>query len=176
MNIGLKKTDFLTNPDHVASRKKSIERIKAVNRVRHHRVGGLDMFYRTQLTTKGNEYNSSHMYVEPVTKIYEKPPGTYKRNDKNKAFKKGVERKADEKAVKTFLTKPFEKTFNSEMNEILVFTNIKNLVGSSLSEKPRNSTLIDEIRFWFNCVADSIVSGRDENILFFFQAQCFTWY
>ena len=73
-----------------------------MNYNRHHRVGGLDMFYRTQLTTEGREYNLGYMYVEPETKNYEKFPGTYARNDINIALKEGVENKADEKVVEPF--------------------------------------------------------------------------
>ena len=45
---------------------------------------------------------------------------------------------------------------------------MKYLVGSNLSEKLRNSTIINKIRFWFNCVAGSFVNGTDESILILF--------
>ena len=50
--------------------------MKSVNYIRTHRVGSLDMFYRTQLTTERNEYNLSNMFVEPEIKTFEKPPAT----------------------------------------------------------------------------------------------------
>ena len=40
----------------------------------HHRFGGLDMYYRTRLTMKGNEYKLGYLYVEPETKNDEKLP------------------------------------------------------------------------------------------------------
>ena len=49
--------------------------------------------------------------MEPDTKKNEKPPGTYERNDINNAFKEAVEKKADEKAVKTFFDKTTRKKF-----------------------------------------------------------------
>ena len=118
-----------------------------MNYVRQHRVGGPDMYYRTQLITKRSEYKKGFVYVEPETKNSQKLPGTYERNEINNAFREGVENKADEKGVKTFLTTPLEKTFSSELNEFLGYTNIKNIVGNSLSGKLTNSTAIDKKRF-----------------------------
>ena len=74
-------TNFLSNFDYDFDREKFNERMKAVKYSQHNLVGCLDMFYRTQLTTKGNEYNSGYMYVEPETKNYEKSPGTYEGKD-----------------------------------------------------------------------------------------------
>ena len=49
-------THYFSNLDHDLHKDEYFEGLKAVIYGQHHRVGGLDMFYGTQLTMKRKEY------------------------------------------------------------------------------------------------------------------------
>ena len=52
---------YLTNFDHDLPKEKPFEGLKAVIYGQHHRSGGLNMYYSTQLTMKKKQYNKGQM-------------------------------------------------------------------------------------------------------------------
>ena len=54
-------TQYFSNLDHDLPKDKNFEGLKAVIYSQHHRFGGFDMYYRTEITMKRNEYNKGYM-------------------------------------------------------------------------------------------------------------------
>ena len=72
--------------------------------------------------------------------------------------------KADEEAMKVILTTDHEIFLESELIEVLVFTNEHYAPGKHLSEKPTNITNFDKVHLKRYCVDGAILSGTRENI------------
>ena len=70
--------------------------------------------------------------------------------------------------MKTILTTKYDIIFNSDLVEVLGFTNKKYNAGTHLSEKVLDKNSVDKVLLKCNCVDGSIVEGKRESILFSF--------
>ena len=113
----------------------------------------------------------------------ELPPGAYELVDINNTiqqelikcctlpggsskFKLNIE--ADTISMNSVLTTSNPIYFNSNLNELLGFTNTHYIQGTHISEKPVMITTTDKVHLKCDCVDGSIVNGIREQILFSF--------
>ena len=71
--------------------------------------------------------------------------------------------------MKSVLTTPHDKRFNSELNKLLGFTNEYYVRGTHISEEPVMITTTDKVHLKCDCVDGSIVIGIREQSLFSFK-------
>ena len=137
-----------------------------MNYGRHYNDEDLDMYCRIQLTIDEVEYILGYKNIDVKTIVYEIQPGIHELIDLNTALPENLKVKADEKFMKTVLTTKDDENFNSDLNEILGFTNKEYKAGTHLSEKVINITSVDKLHVNCNCIDGSILDGKPESILF----------
>ena len=113
-----------------------------MNYGRHYNDEDMDMYYRMQLTIDQIEYILGYEYIDAKTIVYEIPIGIYELTQL--MYPKDLEVKADEKYMKTFLTRKCVIIFNSDLNEVLGFTNKRHKPGTHLSDGIANKTNFDK--------------------------------
>ena len=104
-------------------------------------------------------------------------PGVYELVDINKIMKQKLSDsdfefefniEAETISMKSVLTTSNPINFNSNLNELLGFTNSHYIEGTHISEKPVMITTTDKVHLECDCVDGSIVNGIREQILFSF--------
>ena len=121
-------------------RKNIIGGLKSLNYGCHYKDEDIDTFYRMQVTIVEIEYILGYEYSDAETIDYEIKPGIYELTDLNAVFPRSVRIKADGQFMKSFLITKDDLIFNSDLNEVLGFTNQR--YGTHLKEKDINKKVL----------------------------------